>query len=401
MIRSLVFDPFAGISGDMILAALLDLGLSDEWLRAFVGSLGFDGVSVRTERVRRHGIDCVHVAFETSPEHSHRHLRHIVEIVDRTEASAQVKALAQEAFRRIAVAEAEVHGVSVDQVHFHEVGALDAILDVTCVMAAVRELEFDAFHTRPVAVGHGWIEIEHGRYPVPAPATLKLLAGIEITGHELEGECTTPTGAAILATLTAGKPPPPVVVVEAVGFGAGTRDAPDRPNCLRLVACEVAAAGTGERLQLLQADVDDMSPEYLPAALEALLDAGALDAVVVPISMKKGRPGARLEALVPEAALAAVLGALFRSTSTIGVRHWPVSRPQLAREFDTIEFRGQRIRLKRVRLPNGETRSKPEYDDVARAAHALGLTPYEVRNAIGEASARAAMDARPDSEDPV
>src|SRR5690606_11655474 len=150
------------------------------------------------------GISCARVEFETPHEHAHRHLRHIVELVDATETSPRVKALAKEAFRRIAVAEAEIHGTSVEKVHFHEVGAVDAVLDVTCAMAAVEELGFEAYYTRPVAVGRGWIEIEHGRYPVPAPATLKLLAGVAITGHELEGECTTPTGAAILSALTEG-----------------------------------------------------------------------------------------------------------------------------------------------------------------------------------------------------
>lgn len=376
--RALVFDPFAGISGDMTLGALVDLGLPAEWLREFVASLGLNpDIGVVVERANRRGISCGRVRFELPQEHAHRHLHHVLEIVDRSNAPATAKARAGEAFRRLAQAEAEVHGTTVERVHFHEVGALDAILDVLCVMAGVEQLGVEAFYTRPVALGSGWVRIAHGDFPLPAPATLKLLDGVPASDRGLAGECTTPTGAAILATLTGGRRPPAEIVVRRSGFGAGTRDPEDHPNCLRLVLCDVAAEGGA--LYLLQADVDDMPPEYLPPAQEALLGAGALDATVQPLAMKKGRPGARLEALVPAAALDAALRAVYATTSTIGVRYWPVERPALPREEETIEWRGQAIRRKRVRLPDGSERAKPEYDDVVRAAHELGLAPFQVR----------------------
>lgn len=380
--RALLFDPFAGISGDMTLGALLDLGLPDGWLEAFVASLGLGDIGVRVGRANRRGIACTRVDFELPHEHAHRHLRHVVEIIGKSSAPESAKARAIDAFRRIAQAEAAVHGTSVEKVHFHEVGALDAILDILCSMAAVEALGFEAFFTRPVALGHGWIDIAHGRYPVPAPATLRILEDIAVTGNDLAGECTTPTGAAILAALTRGTPAPTSFVPLRTGFGAGTRDPQDRPNCLRLVALEVEATHGADRLVLVQTDVDDLAPEYVPAAQDALLEAGALDAVVHPVAMKKGRPGMRVEALAPEAALQSVTDALFRVTTTIGVRHWPVTRPALPRAERTLEWRGQTIRVKEVTLPGGALRRKPEYEDVVRAARALGLPALEVRSAL-------------------
>ncbi len=378
--KALIFDPFAGISGDMLLGALVDLGLDGEWLKQFVRDLGLGDITVHVERSKRRGIDSGRVYFDLPHEHAHRHLRHVVEIIDRSNASAITKERAREAFTLLAKAEAEVHGTTIEKVHFHEVGALDAILDVLCAMAGIEQLGFEEFFTRPVAVGHGWVDIEHGRFPVPAPATLKLLDGIAVTGENLPGECTTPTGAAILATLTHGRKAPDAYRVLKSGYGAGTRDPEDRPNVLRLIACEIEPAG--ESLYVVQADVDDLAAEYVPQAQEALLRAGALDAVISNVAMKKGRPGLRFEALVPAARLDAVLEALFASTTTIGARYWAVQRPALTRTESEIEWRGQRIRRKEVRLPDGTIRSKAEYEDVLKAAEALGVSALEVRREV-------------------
>jgi pyridinium-3,5-bisthiocarboxylic acid mononucleotide nickel chelatase len=295
-----------------------------------------------------------------------------------------VKQLAGDAFRRIAEAEAKVHGTTVDRVHFHEVGATDAILDIVCVMAGVAELGFTDFCTRPVAIGSGWVDIEHGRYPVPAPATLDILRGLPLTGADLPGECTTPTGAAILASLTHGRRPPAHFRVERTGFGAGTRDSELSPNVLRLISAVAATDQASEPLWLIQVDVDDLSPEYLAGAQTAVLEAGALDAVVLPIGMKKGRPGTRLEVLAPAGRVEDLELIIFRSTTTIGVRRWPVERTMLERQTEETLWRGQRIRWKRVQLPDGTSRAKPEYEDVAAAARNLGLTPHEVRTGLNE-----------------
>lgn len=379
--RGLIFDPFAGISGDMILGALVDLGLEPAWLEEFATSLGLGDVGVVVERVDRSGISCGRVRFELPHEHAHRHLRDVLEIVDRSNASDTVKEKAAEVFRRLAAAEAAVHGTTIEKVHFHEVGALDAILDVLCVVAGLEELGIERCYTRPVAVGTGYVNIAHGRFPLPAPATLRLLEGIRVRDSGFEGECTTPTGAALLAVLTEGREAPSEVVVRRSGFGAGTRDPEDRPNCLRLILFDIPTR-LGERLMLVQADIDDLPPEYVPPAQEALLSAGALDVVVSSLTMKKGRPGLRIEAIVAESALDTVTEALFTSTSTIGVRYWAFERRVLERREDVVEWQGQKIRRKRVVLPGGGERAKPEFEDVVVAARALGMAPYQLRAAL-------------------
>jgi pyridinium-3,5-bisthiocarboxylic acid mononucleotide nickel chelatase len=379
-VRALIFDPFAGISGDMVLGALVDLGLDPEWLRAFIASLDLGDIKVNIERVQRRTISCGRVYFDLPHQHAHRHLKHVVEIIEKSGASAIVKQRAIRAFTKLAAAEAAVHGTTIEKVHFHEVGALDSILDVLCSMAGITQLGFERFFTRPVAIGSGWVEIEHGRFPLPAPATLKLLEGLPVRETGFAEECTTPTGAAILAALVEGSLPANVIAGRS-GFGAGTRDPENRPNALRLIECEVEL-GAADSLYIVQADIDDLVPEYAPGALEAIMSAGALDAVSLPVGMKKGRTGLRIEALVPEASLEAVLAAFFQATPTIGARYWPVTRPALARREEVVEWRGQRVRRKRVVLPGGEERSKPEYEDVVKAAAALGLPAYQVRLAL-------------------
>ncbi len=377
--RGLIFDPFAGISGDMVLGALVDLGLPADWLRHVVDSLGVNA-GVRVSRVERAGVSCGRVEFDLPHEHRHRGLSDVLGIIDTAPVPPAVRERAGQVFRRIAVAEAEVHGIDVEAVHFHEVGALDTILDVLGATAGVAELGYGAFYARPVAVGRGYVDMSHGRYPVPAPATAKLLAGLHVLDSGFEGECTTPTGAALLAELTGGGVAPGGVILGRSGFGAGTRDPSDHPNCLRVLECEAAAEEAP--LFMVQADMDDMLPEYAAAVQQAVLEAGARDAVVLQVGMKKGRPGLRLEMLVERPRLDGVERALFAGSSTIGVRRWPVERSMLARREDAVQWRGQRIRLKRVRLPDGTERSKPEYDDVERAARVLGIAPYEARLAF-------------------
>ena len=377
----------------MTLGALVDLGLPVEWLDGFVRGLGIAEIGVRAERVQRRGIACTRVVLDLPHEHAHRHLRHVVQIIDSAGVDAEVRERAVEAFTRLAEAEASVHGTTPEKVHFHEVGALDAIVDILGVMAGTRELGFDRFYTRPITLGRGWAEMAHGRFPVPPPAVMKLLEGLPVRDPELEGECTTPTGAAILKTLAGGAPAPTSFTPIASGFGAGTRDPEDRPNCLRLLVVE--EAGAAGDLVVMQADVDDLVPEYLPVLTQSLLDAGAVDCTVTPVQMKKGRPGFRVEALTPGAAHEAVRGALFRASTTIGVRWWRVEREALERREDRVEWRGQSVRVKRSRLPGGGERAKPEFDDVVQAAAALRMTPlaaYRLMLAEGVAAEEGSPD---------
>jgi uncharacterized protein (TIGR00299 family) protein len=380
-VRGLIFDPFAGISGDMTVAALLDLGLPLEWLRGFVAGLNLGDIRVDAERVNRKGIACTRLVLALPHEHAHRHLHHVVCIIEGTGVAPEVRDRAVHAFTLLAESEAAVHGTTVERVHFHEVGALDAIVDVLSAVAGCHELGATSFYTRPVALGRGWVDMEHGHFPVPPPAVLKLLQGVPVRDPEFEGECTTPTGAALIQALTGGAPPPAVYTPVASGFGAGTRDPQDRPNCLRLVLIE-PQGGADEGIVVVQCDVDDLTPEYVPTVLQAVLDAGAADCSAQPLVMKKGRPGVRIEALAGPEKLEAVSAALFRAGSTIGLRFWPAGRRVLPRRVETVQWRGEEIRVKRSALPGGGERAKPEFDDVARAAARLGMTPLEAYRAL-------------------
>ncbi|MBI4540384.1 MAG: nickel pincer cofactor biosynthesis protein LarC [Gemmatimonadetes bacterium] len=377
--RGLIFDPFAGISGDMTLGALVDLGLEPGWLVALVEQFGLEGVTVRVDRVKRAGIAAPYVVVATPEHEPHRTLGQVLQVVAGLPVSESVRVRAGAAFQAIAGAEARVHGNDPSHVHFHEVGALDAIVDVVGAMAAVEALGAERFYTRPVAVGRGEVKIAHGAFPLPAPATLELLKGMELRDIGVDAECTTPTGAAILRVLTDGRPPATqAVTLRRTGYGAGTRNPHDRPNVLRVLEVEVSEEGIEPDLFLVQADMDDHDPEYLPAVREMLAEAGALDVVMIPVNMKKGRLGIRIEALVPEPALAAVTRELFLGTSTIGVRYWPVRRERLAREVTEVGWEGHRIRVKCATLPDGRVRYKPEFEDVLAAARALSARPLDV-----------------------
>lgn len=382
--RILIFDPFAGISGDMTLGALVGLGYPEERLVRVATALGAPAGAVRTGNASRRGIACRTVRFDLPEERAHRHLPDVLSILERGLDEPRALALARRIFERLAAAEGGVHGIDPARVHFHEVGALDAILDVACSADALVHLGVEECATRPVAIGRGWVDIAHGRFPLPAPATIRLLEGIEVRETGWEGECTTPTGAAILAEATGGRRAPPEFRLLASAYGAGSRDPPDRPNCLRVLLCEVSSIEDDE-LWIVQSDLDDMSPEYVPSALDAIRAAGALDVVTVAVGMKKGRSGVRIEALTRRAALEPVLEALFAGTTTIGARYWPVERAALVREQGARVWHGSSIRMKEVRLPDGTSRAKPEYDDVARVAEGIGRTPLEVRRSLDRA----------------
>ena len=365
----------------MTIAALLDLGLPLEWLQRFVADLKLGDIRVDAERVNRKGIAATRLVLDLPHEHAHRHLHHVVKIIDGTGVAPIVRDRAVQAFTLLAESEAAVHGTTIQKVHVHEVGALDAIVDVLAAVAGCHELGVTEFYTRPIALGRGWVDMAHGHFPVPPPAVLKLLQGLPVTDPDFEGECTTPTGAALLQALTGGAPPPATYTPVASGFGAGTRDPQDRPNVLRLVLVE-PQGGADEGIVVVQCDLDDLPPEYVPPLLQAVLDAGAADCTALPVLMKKGRTGVRIEALASPEKLEAVTAALFRGGSTIGLRHWPAGRRVLPRRMETVTWRGQEIRVKRSALPGGGERAKPEFDDVARAAAQLGITPLEAYRAL-------------------
>jgi uncharacterized protein (TIGR00299 family) protein len=392
-----ILDPFSGISGDMTLGALIDVGLDPAWLVALPARLGLDGVTVRVQEVLRGDIACKKVDFDIPPQPHGRHITQIRRMVADAGLPAAVQERANACFTAIAVAEGAIHGMDPEEVHLHEVGAVDAILDVVGAVWGLAELGITEVYCGTLSLGDGFVRAAHGVLPVPAPATLKLLEGHPVRpGPEGAGELVTPTGAALVKVLSQG-PPPERYVPLASGFGAGTKDPHGRANALRIVLAEAAPraadgarAGGGdgrETLVALAADIDDAPGEYIAAAADLLREGGALDVVLVATTMKKGRPGTRIEVLARPDTADALEAVLLAESGTIGVRRWEVRRRALAREMTSVTVLGEAVAVKVVTLPDGRRRAKPEFDDVRRAAQRLGRPVSELLALASSAAA--------------
>jgi pyridinium-3,5-bisthiocarboxylic acid mononucleotide nickel chelatase len=386
MTRLLHIDAVAGVAGDMLLGALLHAGASQEAVRAGLRPLRVDVVTTRTER---HGIGATRVEVVAPHEHVHRTWADVRVLVDEAGLPDRAHARAHEAFRRLAEAEGAIHGVPADEVHFHEVGAIDALADVCGVALALEDLGIDEVSCSSLPAPHGFVRAAHGRLPLPAPATLELLKGAPVHGVDLDVELVTPTGAALVAALAPTFGPLPAMTLEATGYGAGSRDLHERPNVVRAIVGVAAGRGEGPAKRpatLLACNLDDLSPELVPDAALACTDAGALDVWVAPVQMKKGRPGMVLSAIARPDREAAVAEAMLRSTSTLGVRTTAVHRYELEREIRTVDVDGRAVAVKLGRLGGEVVNVAPEHDDVARAAQALGRP---VKAVWGEAFAAA------------
>jgi pyridinium-3,5-bisthiocarboxylic acid mononucleotide nickel chelatase len=390
--RIAILDPAAGISGDMLLGALLDAGAPTRWLEELPARLGFPTVQVGIRPVERGAVRAVKVEF-TIPDgqlgaggsHSGRRVGDLVALVERAPLSPWVRERAVRAFQLLGEAEARVHGTVPHQVHLHEVGAVDALLDLVGGIEGFEQLGIDAVYHLPVAIGTGWAKAEHGVLPVPAPATAVLLEGQEIAGAgPVEGEATTPTGAALLRVLSRGAPPARWRLT-ASGWGAGDRNPSGYPNALRLLLADAAVeAGI---VEVIAVDLDDMSPEYVEPMRQAIFQAGAVECVAWPVQGKKGRTGLRVEVLAAPEHAARVIEALFRHSTTGGVRRTTMLRETLNRRELTVELTGgARVRIKVWDAPGG-TRLKAEFDDVVVAADQLRQPAWEVAR---EAERRAA-----------
>ena len=375
--RLLYVDAVGGVAGDMLLGALLDAGAALEDVRAGLRGLGVDGLDVVAEPVQRHGLRATAVRVVASEQHTQRDWAAIRGLLERAGLPARARARAHETFRRLAHPEAAVHGVAPDEVHFHEVGAVDALADVCGVALALEALGVDRAACSPLPAGRGLVSAQHGVLPLPAPATLELLRGVPLYGVDLDVELVTPTGAALVTALADGAfGPLPPMVLERVGHGAGARELPDRPNVVRALvgAATTAAPNGGDRRPavLVECTLDDLSGELVADGAAACLDAGALDAWVAPVQMRKGRPGVVLTAVARPEHEAAVAEAMLRHTSTLGVRIAPVRRWELDREWHTVSLDGERVAVKVGRLRGELVNLAPEHDDVAWAAAALG-----------------------------
>ncbi|MDQ2666961.1 MAG: nickel pincer cofactor biosynthesis protein LarC [Gemmatimonadota bacterium] len=379
--RIAILDPFSGISGDMTLGALLGIGLNADWLRSLPQRLGLPDVLVEIKEVLRGELVCWKVDFRIPPQPHGRHVAQIRELVARSGAPDSVREQADAAFWAIAQAEGEMHGMPPEEVHLHEVGAVDAILDVVGVIWGMRELGIEQVRCGVLRIGDGTVRAAHGLLPVPAPATLKLLEGHAVSpGPDGAGELVTPTGAALVRVLSAG-PPPGTYTPLRSGFGAGTKDFQGRANALRIILAEITEAETAparEAVTVLTCDVDDMTPEYLASAADRARAQGALDATLLSAVMKKGRPGTRIEVLCRSADADRFEQFLLGETTSIGVRRVDMSRMALPRTELVVDVLGHSVRVKVVTLADGSRRAKPEFDDVQRIALATGRLPTDI-----------------------
>lgn len=381
-----LIDPAAGASGDMLLGALLDLDTDRKWLEDLPGRMAFDGVDVEISSVTRCSLAATRVTFRIdgvaedsdhlSSTHHGRHVSDLVALVRAAALSAGVKEKAVRAFTLIGEAEAAVHGMKPEDVHLHEVGAIDAVLDIVGVLEGFERLGVDEVYTLPVALGDGWVNTAHGNLPVPAPATANILAGLDVvTGGPVHGEATTPTGAALLRVLSRGEPPERWRISK-TGWGAGTRDPEGYPNALRIIIGE--SAPESALIEIIATDVDDLQPEYIEPMRDALLKAGALECVVWPTQGKKGRVSFRIEAYSTLADADRITRELFRHSTTAGIRRNRVLRTTVARSSVSVELSpAVAVRVKVLDGPD-RNRLKAEYDDVLVAAGKLGRPAIEI-----------------------
>lgn len=365
------FDCFSGVAGDMILASLLDMGLPLHVVESAVSKLPLSGFRIRTEKEKRQTIMATRFFVDVDEAHQpHRHFGDIRRMIEGANLHPDIQALAIDIFEILARAEARVHGTTVERVHFHEVGAVDSIVDIVGAAAALHHLDA-RITASALPLGNGFVNTAHGSLPVPAPATLFILEGVPVTGTEVEAELTTPTGAAILKRTVDAFGRFPDMIPESVGFGAGARSHPTRPGLLRAVLGRPSAKRTetaGSTTLVVEANIDDMTGEVAAHVKNALFPAGALDVWFESIQMKKGRPALKIGVLCRESDLGLVADTLFRESSTIGLRYYPVGRIEMSRTIQSIDTPFGPIRIKVSTSDSGEKNAAPEFDDCLAAA---------------------------------
>ncbi len=373
------FDCFSGAGGDMIVASLLDAGANEGILREGLGALSVDGYSLSIEKITKQGFAATkfNVQLDKQLKQPHRHLHNIVDILGASRISDSVKEKATRVFTKLAEAEAAVHGCSIEKVHFHEVGAVDAIVDVVGAVLALEQLDVTKIVCSAIPTGSGTVKCDHGIMPIPAPATAELLKGIPIAECDETGELITPTAAAILTTLAESFGPMPQMKTEKIGYGAGTRDGQSRPNVLRVMIGEsISQENVGSTNEnganqdsavLLETNVDDCSPEIVGYCMERLLESGALDVYAQPIQMKKTRPGLLLSVLCKDEQVGEMERILFAETSTLGIRRRNVQRTVMQRRIESVSTPYGEIRMKVGCFEDIET-VNPEYEDCKKAA---------------------------------
>jgi pyridinium-3,5-bisthiocarboxylic acid mononucleotide nickel chelatase len=410
MARILYFDCFSGIAGDMVLGAMLDAGLPLAELKGALGSLAMSGYDVTAERVLRAGVSATkfrliehpapgtqhpapgtqHPASSTQhpapSTHPHRHLKSIYELIDRSALSPAGRTRAKELFQRLGEAEAAIHQTSLEKVHLHEVGGLDSIIDIVGAVYALDSLSVDRVVVSPINVGRGMVQSAHGVFPVPAPATVRLLADAPVFSRGPEAELLTPTGALLLTAYANAFGPLPAMRVAATGYGAGEHEFADTPNVLRVLVGEaVGGHAHGDGVLVVESEIDDMNPQLFGSVMDQLYAAGALEVFFVAVQMKKSRPGTLVSVLVAPSAKDAIVDVLFRETTTIGVRFAEWQRECLAREIVPVATPYGDVRIKVARRHGAVMNGQPEFDDCAARAKEHGVATKDVHAAAMKA----------------
>jgi uncharacterized protein (TIGR00299 family) protein len=393
-VRIAYFDCFSGISGDMTLGALVDAGVDPRAIRSAVGGLGLP-VELAFEESRRGEFRATYARVVAQPEHAHRHLHHIEAMIDKAAITPRQAELAKRIFRKLGEAEAKVHGTDIAKIHFHEVGAADSIVDIVGAAVGLDLLGVERFEASPVPPGNGWVKAAHGKMSLPAPATAELLKGVPLAESSVTMELTTPTGAAILTTVVEAFGPLPAMTIETIGLGAGTRDLPGQANLLRLFVGDVETSSAADRVWVLETNLDDLPGEVVGHATTLLMAAGALDAFLTPIQMKKNRPGVMVTVLCDRGKIPAMEEILFRETTTLGIRRYEVGRHKLRRQAAVVETAFGPVKGKLGWLDGRPPTFSPEYEDCARVATAQGVPLRDVYTAANAAYAQAHPVATP------
>ena len=367
--KTLYFDCFSGISGDMIIGALIDLGLDVNFLKKELKKLNLKDYDIEVKKVMKNGIDSTKFNVVENHKHHHheeRNLKEINKIIDTSRLDIETKSTIKKIFLKIATAEAKIHNKFIDKIHFHEIGTIDTIIDIAGAVIGFKKLGIEKIYCSKLNVGTGFIEFSHGKFPVPAPATAEILKNVPVYNNNIEAELVTPTGAAIITTLADKFGEMPTMKVEKISYGAGTKDL-EQPNVLRVFLGDIGK-NENETINIIETNIDNMNPEIYPYVVDKLLENGALDAYLTNIIMKKGRPAVKLTVLSEVKDTDKLCNIIFDETTTLGVRINPATRKKLEREIKITKTKYGNVRVKISKLNNKVKNIMPEYEDCVRIA---------------------------------
>ncbi|MFQ5483895.1 MAG: nickel pincer cofactor biosynthesis protein LarC [Desulfobacterales bacterium] len=383
MIRAF-FDCFSGISGDMTIGAFIDLGVPLSWLKNSLSELPLNGFNLDATPVFRHGINAIHFHVKIKDNSEARDCEKIKSLIINSGLAESVKKRSISIFERISKAEAEIHGCRPEEVHFHEVGGIDAIVDVVGTALCVEYLNIGKITSSELPLGRGFVSCRHGTLPVPSPATVSILKGLPVYGTDIQHELVTPTGAAIIADLAEVFEPMPNMIVDKIGYGAGNRDLQSRPNLLRIITFKEKRQidKSEDTVTIVETCIDDMNPEIFGFIMERLFEKGALDVYFIPVFMKKNRPGTMLQVLCPVNRSEAVINAVLTETTSAGIRYYNVKRAKILRKIVTIKTSFGKIEAKSFQNPSGEVRIVPEYEVCRKIALERNIPIQVVYNTV-------------------